>query len=100
MSRWHWSTAWALVRDIGITGTGLVIVWAQLLLWAFRERTPDTGLMAVGLALLFPAAQAHVRAVMSGPAAGSSSESSSPPLPPSSLPPSSPQPEASGPHEQ
>ncbi len=101
MTRWHWNTAWPVVRDVGITGTGLVTVWAQLLLWAFRDRAPDTGLMAVGLALLFPAAQAHVRAVMGGPSAGSSSESSSPPSLPSSSPLSSPQPETSGgPREQ
>jgi len=97
MSRWHWNAAWPVARDIGITGTGLVIVWAQLLLWAFRERAPDTELMAVGLALLFPAAQAHVRAVLGASEAGSSSQSSPPPPSPPSPSLSSPRPEADGP---
>jgi len=95
MNRWHWNRLAA--RDFGLTVTGLVIVWAQLLLWAFRERAADPVLTAIGLALLFPAARAHVRTVLNAPEAGQSSESSPPPSSPPSLPPSSPQPEeASG----
>ena len=75
--------AWPTLRDAGITGTGLVIVWAQLLLWAAAGRTPSDVLMAVGLALLAPGATAHVKTVMGATGeAGSSSRSSSEPSPP------------------
>jgi len=82
---------WPTLRDIGITGTGLVIVWSQLLLWDLSGRTPSDVLLAVGLALLTPAATAHVRTVLGSPEAGSSSSSSPPPSAPAS--PSSPLPE-------
>lgn len=82
-----------MLRDIGITGTGLITVWSQLLLWDLRGRTPSDVLLAVGLALLVPAGSAHVRTVLGIPSeAGSSSGSSSPPSLPSS--PSPPLPEA------
>jgi hypothetical protein len=76
------------LRDIGITGTGLVIVWSQLLLWAAAGRTPSDVLLAVGLGMLAPSATAHVRTVLgaSGPEAGSSSSPSPPPSPPPSTP--------------
>ena len=81
---------WPTLRDIGITGTGLVIVWSQLLLWDLSGRTPSDVLLAVGLAMLAPAASAHVRTVLGSPEAGSSSRSSPPPSagasPPSPLP--------------
>ena len=84
---------WPTLRDIGITGTGLVVVWSQLLLWDLHGRPPSDVLLAVGLAMLTPAATAHVRTVLGAPGghgAGSSSESSppasSPPSPSSRLP--------------
>lgn len=82
-----WLKAWPMLRDAGITGTGLVIVWAQLLLWAAAGRTPSDVLMAVGLALLAPGATAHVKTVMgagtgeAGPSSPSSPGHSPPPLP-------------------
>lgn len=81
-----------MLRDIGITGTGLMIVWSQLLLWDLQGRTPSDVLLAVGLGMLTPAATAHVRTVLGTPdGAGSSSHSSPSPSSPSSL--SSPLPE-------
>jgi hypothetical protein len=80
-----WHTMRPDLRDIVITGTGLVIVWSQLLLWAVRDREPSTVLLAVGLAFTVPSAAVHVRAVLGAPDPGSSSPSSpSPPQPPSS----------------
>jgi hypothetical protein len=79
-----------VLRDIGITGTGLAIVWSQLLAWALAQRTPSDVLLAVGLGLLTPSATVAVRTVLgagTGGAGSSSPSSSSPPSPPS--PPSS-----------
>lgn len=81
-----WLTAWPTLRDIGITGTGLIIVWSQLLLWDLDGRTPSDVLLAVGLGLLTPAATAHVKTVLGSGEAGSSSHSSPSPSPPSSPP--------------
>jgi hypothetical protein len=78
--------AWPTLRDFVITGTGLVIVWSQLLLWALRDRDPSDVLLAVGLGLVMPSASAHVRTVLTRPEAGSSSHSSPPQLSPQPLP--------------
>lgn len=75
---------WPTLRDIAIAGTGLATVWSQLLLWDLSGRTPSDVLLAVGLALLAPAASAHVRTVLGSGEAGSSSSSSPPPPEPSS----------------
>ncbi len=83
-----WPTLRDIGRDILLTGTGLVIVWSQLLLWVFQGRAPDTVLMAVGLAMLYPTARAHVKTVLGSPEAGSSSPSS----PSASSPPALPSP--------
>jgi len=88
--------AWESIRDIGITGTGLAIVWSQLLLWVIVSRTPSDVLLAVGLGMLVPAAGAHVKTVLGSPGAGSSSDSLPPPLPPPSLPSSLPEVETGG----
>jgi len=74
--KWQLSKAWPVLRDAGITGTGLVIVWAQLLLWAVAGRTPSDVLMAVGLALLAPGATAHVKTVMGAGSTGEAGSSS------------------------
>ena len=81
--------AWPTLRDIGITGTGLVIVWSQLLLWGLEGRTPSDVLLAVGLGMLTPTAAAHVRTVLGAAEPGSEAGSSSSPSPPPSPPPSS-----------
>lgn len=82
-------TAWPTLRDVVITGTGLIIVWSQLLLWDLYDRQPSDVLLAIGMGFTVPAATAHVRTVLSAaePEAGSSSSSSPPPSPPPSSPP-------------
>lgn len=85
------SIAWQLVRDVGMTGFGVWIIWTQV-----ERPDPNGTLLAVALVCIAPAARSAVTTVLSGP--GSSSESSPPhaePLPPSS--PSSPP--AEGTHE-
>jgi hypothetical protein len=74
---------WPLLRDVGITGTGLMAVWVQLGLWAALGREPSPPLLWTSLGMLVPSAAAHVRHLLQS--AGSSSSPS--PLPsPSSLP--------------
>ena len=85
---------WPVVRDAGITGTGLAVIWVQVLS-AWWGHPPSDVLLAVGLGLTVPSAHAHVRAVLDRPGAGSSSPPSPPPPSP---PPSPPPPEGTGEH--
>ena len=70
-----------------ITGTGLVIIWRQVL---YASLHPSGLLLGTGLALTVPSVAAHVRALL--PASGGESESSPPSPPPA--PPRSPLPPA------
>jgi hypothetical protein len=79
----QWQTAWQLIKDIALTGTGLVIIVLQI--WSPK---PSDVLLVVGLALTVPSAATHAAAILSGPGVPSSSGSSppdgEPPSPPSS----------------
>lgn len=78
-----WATAWQLVKDIALTGTGLVIIVLQI--WSPK---PSDVLLVVGLALTVPSAASHAASILSGPGVPPSSESSAQggeqPAPPSS----------------
>jgi hypothetical protein len=78
-----WATAWQLIKDIALTGTGLVIIIVQI--WA---KTPSDVLLVVGLALTVPSATSHAVSLLSGPGVPESSESSEPPGEQEALPPS------------
>jgi hypothetical protein len=43
-----WRPNWRLVQDIAILGTGLALIWPQLILWAWHDRSPSDVLMAWG----------------------------------------------------
>ena len=82
-----WATAWQLIKDIALTGTGLVVIILQV--WSPK---PSDVLLVVGLTLTVPSAATHAASILAGPGAPPSSESSpehgerpSPP-PPSSSP--------------
>lgn len=79
-------TAWPLVRDILLTGTGLFLI-----IYQGFERNPSSAVLVVGLALTVPAAATHAASVLSGPSATTQHDppSSSPPSPPPSSSPSS-----------
>lgn len=69
-----WQTAWQLIKDIALTGTGLVIIVLQI--WSPH---PSDVLLVVGLALTVPSAAGHAASILSGPGVPSASESSPPP---------------------
>ena len=99
---WPLRAAYELTRDIMITGTGLVIIWRQVL---FSPLHPSGLLLGTGLALTVPSVAAHVKALLpgsdgdsepyraghgGGPPSSSPSPSRRPPRLPSSPPPGSP----------
>lgn len=57
-----WQTAWQLVRDILLTGTGLALIISQM-----GAADPSSTLVVAGLALTVPAAATHAVTVLSGP---------------------------------
>jgi hypothetical protein len=79
-----WLTAWQLIRDVFLTGTGLWLIISQA-----GARDPSSVLIVAGLALTVPAASAHAAAVLSGPSAPHGPSSSSPSSPPGGEPGSS-----------
>ena len=79
-----WLTAWQLIRDIALTGTGLALIISQV-----GARDPSSTLIVAGLALTVPAAATHAAGVLSGPSAPSGPGSSSPSSPQGGEPPPS-----------
>jgi hypothetical protein len=63
-----------LIKDIALTGTGLVIIIVQI--WSPK---PSDVLLVVGLALTVPSAATHAASILSGPGVTHSSGSSAPP---------------------
>lgn len=79
-------TAWQLIRDIAMTGTGLWLVISQ-----DASAHPQGDILVAALALLVPAAATHAASIISGPSAPPHGQpSSSPPAPQPSSSPSSP----------
>jgi hypothetical protein len=65
------SILWQLIRDIGLTGFGVWVIWKQV-----YQPEPSAALLVVALGCITPAARAAAMSVLSGP--GSSSESPPP----------------------
>jgi hypothetical protein len=61
------SILWQLMRDVGLTGLGMWVIWKQA-----ESPDPNGTLLAVALACIVPAARSAVTTILSGP--GSSSE--------------------------
>ena len=81
----RWQTAWQLIKDVLLTGTGLVLIILQVL-----ARQPSDILLVTGLALTVPSAASHAGALLSGPSAdGRGHGPSSPSSPPGGEPGSS-----------
>ena len=73
-----WQTAWSLVKDIALTGTGLVMIILQVF-----AKQPSDVLLVTGLALTIPSVASHAGTLLSPPSTGghgppSSSSSSLP----------------------
>ena len=69
-----WQTAWQLIKDILLTGTGLAVIVLQI--WSPK---PSDVLLVVGLALTVPSAASHAASILAGPGVPPSSGSSEPP---------------------
>ena len=68
-----WLTAWQLIRDVLVTGTGLVIILLQVF-----ARQPSDVLLVAAIALTTPTLASHATALLSGQPQPESSSSSSP----------------------
>jgi hypothetical protein len=55
-------TAWMLLRDVGLTGFGIWVIWKQV-----EAVSPNDALLVVALGCLAPAARSAVAAILSGP---------------------------------
>jgi hypothetical protein len=78
---------WLLLKDVLLTGTGMVLVLSQVF-----SPSPSDVLLVTGLALTVPSVAAHAGSLLSGHTGGSSS----PPPSPSGQPPSGSSSEAAG----
>jgi len=83
----RWQTAWQLLKDVLLTGTGLAVIVLQIF-----AKQPSDVLLVVGLALTVPSAASHAASIIGGPGVRESSPSSDAaggqPSPPSSSSPS------------
>ena len=83
----RWKTSWPLLKDVGLTGTGIFVI-----LWETFSGRPNGLLLGIGLALTVPSTWDHIKALMPSSGGPSGDGSSSPSLPPGgsspSLPPS------------
>jgi hypothetical protein len=61
-------TAWTLLRDVGLTGFGMWVIYTQV-----ESMSPNAALLVVALGCIAPAARSAVATILSAP--GSSSES-------------------------
>jgi len=80
--RWL-SIAWELIRDAGLTGFGVWVIWKQV-----YAPVPNPALLVVALGCITPAARHAITTILSGPGSSSPSphqpaEPPPPPLPPS-----------------
>lgn len=69
-----WQTAWLLLKDVLLTGTGIAVILSQV-----PSAHPSDVLIAAGLALTAPTIGTHVRELLRGPTDGQSSESAESP---------------------
>jgi hypothetical protein len=77
--KWR-ATSWLLIKDIALTGTGLAVIYVELL----SPRAPNGLLLGTGLALTVPSIADHVKALLPSSGGGGSS----PPSLPGGQPPS------------
>ncbi|MBO0813634.1 MAG: hypothetical protein J2P30_00545 [Actinobacteria bacterium] len=66
-----WDRWWAAVKDVALTGTGLVVIVTQVF-----SAHPSDILLVTGLALTVPSAASHASTLLSGSTGQPSSRSS------------------------
>lgn len=54
--------AWALLRDVGLTGFGIWVIYKQV-----ESVSPNAALLVVALGCIAPAARSAVATILSGP---------------------------------
>ena len=74
----RWDQLWAVLKDVVLTGTGVAVIFSQVL-----AGRPSDVLLAAGLALTVPSVAGHATALLSGRTGGHSSQ----PSPPRGAPP-------------
>jgi hypothetical protein len=72
---------WYLLKDVLLTGTGVAVIFSQVL-----SLHPNGLLLGTGLALTVPSVAEHVKALLPSSGGGSSSASSAQPGPQPSQP--------------
>jgi hypothetical protein len=80
----RWRLTWSTVKDVALTGTGMVLILSQVF-----SAAPSDVLLVTGLALTVPSVAGHAGALIGsrpGHTGGSSSPPSPPPGPPASGP--------------
>lgn len=87
----RWNTAWLLLKDIALTGTGLVIIVSQIF-----ARQPSDILLVTGLTLTVPSVASHAVTLLSGPSTDARGKRESSPS--AASPGEPPSPSSSSPH--
>jgi hypothetical protein len=64
----RWSTSWAAVKDVLLTGTGMVLILSQVF-----SKMPSDVILVTGLALTVPSVAGHAASLLQGPSAPRSS---------------------------
>jgi hypothetical protein len=83
----RWDTAWSAIKDVALTGTGMILILSQTF-----SATPSDILLVTGLALTVPSVAGHAKSLLDGHTGGGSS----PPSPPAGSLPSGSSPVADG----
>jgi hypothetical protein len=78
-SQQRWDIAWAAIKDVALTGTGITLILTQVF-----SRSPSDILLVTGLALTVPSVAGHAKTLLGSSGPGPSS----PPSPPSGPSPS------------
>ena len=68
-----WQTAWLLIRDVLVTGTGLGLIISQVF-----AKSPSDVLLVAAIALTTPTLASHATTLLGGQSPSQSSSSSSP----------------------
>jgi len=69
----RWGNWWMAIKDVVLTGTGIAVIFSQVL-----SSRPSDVILVTGLALTVPSVAGHATVLLSGRTGEQSSRSSSP----------------------